>query len=132
MERPFALLPLLQVWPDLATQLKDRLPAWSQSWIGKKPFNTRLSEKVWPRLVGILNVTPDSFSSDGVLLNEKDMELQLQIFDKNGVDIIDIGAESTRPQATAISHEQELKRLDWALEFLSKSGFTFQISLDSR
>lgn len=64
------------------------------------------------KIVGILNVTPDSFSDGGMFDNSSSAILQLQKMLKEGVDMVDIGAESTRPNATPISTEEELLRLE--------------------
>jgi dihydropteroate synthase len=62
-----------------------------------------------PALMGIVNVTPDSFSGDGVNA-DKAIALAEQLV-KDGADIIDIGAESTRPGATPLADEEEWARL---------------------
>ena len=63
------------------------------------------------KIVGILNITPDSFF-DGGHYDEKENALkQLRVLLSQGVDIIDAGAESTRPNATPISADEELKGL---------------------
>jgi len=64
-----------------------------------------------PHIMGILNVTPDSFS-DGGKYNHKEQALQyaLQMI-KDGATIIDIGGESTRPGATPVSIKEELQRV---------------------
>lgn len=65
-------------------------------------------------IMGIINLTPDSFSGDG-LLRERDYIrtalLQAEHFMQDGCDILDIGAESTRPGAVEIGAEEELERL---------------------
>lgn len=65
-------------------------------------------------VMGIINLTPDSFSGDG-LLRERDYIntalLQAEHFIQDGCDILDLGAESTRPGAAAIGAEEELSRL---------------------
>ncbi|MGZ3692460.1 MAG: 2-amino-4-hydroxy-6-hydroxymethyldihydropteridine diphosphokinase, partial [Pseudobdellovibrio sp.] len=129
-ERPFALLPLLEVWPDYVVER----PSWAYGWVQEKPFNTRVSRQFfWPRFVGILNVTPDSFSDGGNLLfNESALVHQLEKFSRDGAEVLDVGAESTRPQATPVAADEELKRLAWALSTIEKSGLSFKLSLDSR
>ena len=64
-----------------------------------------------PKIVGILNLTPDSFSDGGKYFNEKSAIEQLNKMLNEGADIIDIGAESTRPNATILSADQEISRL---------------------
>ena len=64
-----------------------------------------------PKIMGILNVTPDSFS-DGGQFNQLDKALQhVRQMIAEGVDIIDIGGESTRPGASAVSVDEELQRV---------------------
>ncbi len=71
-------------------------------------------------IMGILNVTPDSFSNGGKFFEpEKAIERGLEMVEQ-GADIIDIGAESTRPGAEPVSVEEELKRLIPVLEGLLK------------
>ena len=62
-------------------------------------------------LMGILNITPDSFSDGGKFNNLESATEQAQIMLENGVDIIDIGGESTRPGSKKISLEEEIKRV---------------------
>lgn len=71
-------------------------------------------------IMGILNVTPDSFS-DGGRYNNLDSALeQAKKMIEDGVDIIDIGGESTRPGHTQISVEEEIERVVPVIEMLSK------------
>lgn len=71
-------------------------------------------------IMGILNVTPDSFS-DGGRYNNLDSALeQAKKMVEDGVDIIDIGGESTRPGHTQISVEEEIERVVPVIEMLSK------------
>lgn len=69
-----------------------------------------LSAGDWPLLMGILNVTPDSFSDGGQFQQIDDAVRQAEEFVEAGVDIIDIGGESTRPGATPVQLEEELRR----------------------
>lgn len=73
-----------------------------------------------PHIMGILNVTPDSFS-DGGKYNHKEQALQyaLQMI-KDGATIIDIGGESTRPGATPVSIKEELQRVIPVVEALAQ------------
>lgn len=81
-------------------------------------------------IMGILNVTPDSFS-DGGRYNNLDSALeQAKKMIKNGVDIIDIGGESTRPGHTQISVEEEIGRVVPVIEMLSKE-LDVVISIDT-
>lgn len=81
-------------------------------------------------IMGILNVTPDSFS-DGGRYNNLDSALeQAKKMIENGVDIIDIGGESTRPGHTQISVEEEIGRVVPVIEMLSKE-LDIIISIDT-
>lgn len=73
-----------------------------------------------PQVMGILNVTPDSFS-DGGQHHHKDQAIQhaLQMIE-DGASIIDIGGESTRPNASPVALEEELRRVIPVVEALSK------------
>jgi dihydropteroate synthase len=84
-----------------------------------------------PLLMGILNVTPDSFSDGGKFLDAKTaVEHALQMV-ADGVDIIDIGGESTRPNAEPVSEQEELKRVMPVLRRLVDS-LEVPISIDTR
>lgn len=73
--------------------------------------NARLSLAAHPLLMGIVNVTPDSFSDGGTFLDpQRAVQHALELVDA-GADILDIGGESTRPYATPISAEEEMRRV---------------------
>jgi dihydropteroate synthase len=62
-------------------------------------------------IMGVLNVTPDSFSDGGVYLDSEAAVARALQLEKDGADILDIGGESTRPGATPIAEEEELRRI---------------------
>lgn len=64
-----------------------------------------------PCVMGILNVTPDSFSDGGAFIRRDQAVMRARQIWESGADIIDIGAESTRPGAPAISASEEMERL---------------------
>jgi len=65
-----------------------------------------------PRVVGIVNVTPDSFSDGGLFRNVDDARRQMDRLVEEGTDVLDIGGESTRPQgASEVSADEELARV---------------------
>ena len=81
-------------------------------------------------IMGILNATPDSFSDGGLFLAvENAVDHAGQMIDE-GADILDIGGESTRPGAQAVSIQQELDRVTPVIETLS-SRFEIPISVDT-
>ncbi|EGW42022.1 dihydropteroate synthase [Desulfosporosinus sp. OT] len=81
-------------------------------------------------VMGILNVTPDSFSDGGRYFNIEDAILQAERMVKEGVDILDIGAESTRPTHEAVSAEEEWCRLEPVLKMLLER-VTIPVSVDT-
>ena len=73
-----------------------------------------------PHVMGIVNVTPDSFSDGGKYEStEKAVQHALELIEE-GADLLDIGGESTRPGATPVSLEEELRRVVPVIEELSK------------
>tara|TARA_B100001142_G_scaffold101371_1_gene103516 strand:+ start:1470 stop:2522 length:1053 start_codon:yes stop_codon:yes gene_type:complete len=90
--------------------------------------NLRFKNSI-PLIMGVLNITPDSFS-DGGKYNRKNLaKKQLDYLLKIGADIVDIGGESTRPGSKAVSPELEWKRIGKFLKKINKKNF---ISLDTR
>ena len=83
-----------------------------------------------PALMGIVNVTPDSFSEHGVNFNRLDaIDAGKRMLDE-GADILDIGGESTRPGAVLVSTDEELQRVLPVIEGLARVGA--RISIDTR
>jgi dihydropteroate synthase len=80
-----------------------------------------------PVVMGILNATPDSFSDGGQFRSPKDAIAQAERMINNGVDIIDIGGESTRPGAEPISLQEELNRVLPVIEGLKDCGVALSI-----
>ena len=94
--------------------------------IGKKEFDTKNHCYV----MGILNVTPDSFS-DGGRWNSYDTAMQhVEQMIKDGMDIVDIGGESTRPGYTEVSVEEEIERVAPMVRAIRKT-FDIPISVDT-
>ena len=89
------------------------------------------SERI-ARVMGIVNVTPDSFSDGGKYFRpEEAVRRALNLIDE-GADIIDIGAESTRPGSVPISWEEEWSRLEPVLKGLSPRCVTVQLDENER
>ncbi len=97
--------------------------------ITKKKRFKNLNLRLTPNVMGILNVTPDSFS-DGGKYNQKNLaKKQLNYLFKNGADIVDIGGESTRPGSKPVTSKVEWNRIKYILKDINKKNF---ISLDTR
>jgi dihydropteroate synthase len=84
-----------------------------------------------PVVMGILNLTPDSFYDDGTLLTEKDLLAKAEKHIKDGATILDMGAVSTKPSAVEVSEEEELIRLLPALKLLRETYPNIFISVDT-
>ena len=82
-------------------------------------------------IMGILNVTPDSFSDGGSFMDPQRALSQFDRMVSEGADLIDIGAESTRPGSKGIDEREELRRLTPVLEVIGKRA-TVPISVDTR
>jgi dihydropteroate synthase len=83
-----------------------------------------------PRIMGVINVTPDSFSDGGELLDpERAIERGLQMLEQ-GADILDVGGESTRPGAEPVAVDDELRRVVPVIAALAQRGA--RLSIDTR
>jgi len=81
-------------------------------------------------LMGVINVTPDSFSDGGIFANVDDAVEYGMRMEEDGADIIDVGGESSRPGSEPISAEEEIKRVIPVIESLGKRT-TIPISIDT-
>lgn len=94
--------------------------------IGKKIFDTE--HRVY--IMGILNVTPDSFSDGGRYLSMDSALFHAQEMVDDGADVLDVGGESTRPGHVMISEEEEICRTAEVIENLKKN-FDVPVSIDT-
>ncbi|WP_435335037.1 dihydropteroate synthase [Haloarchaeobius sp. TZWWS8] len=85
-----------------------------------------------PAVMGILNVTPDSFHDGGEFAALDDAVEQAKAMVDAGVDVIDIGGESTRPGADPVSTEDEIDRVVPVIEAIRDAGIETAISVDTR
>lgn len=84
-----------------------------------------------PRIMGILNVTPDSFSDGGLFLRPEAAVMQARLM-AAGADIIDIGGESTRPGAAEVAADEEQARTAPVIAALRAGGLDLPLSIDTR
>jgi len=90
-----------------------------------------MKQQKFPKIMGIVNVTPDSFS-DGGLFVQKDVAIeQAMKLIEDGADILDIGGESSRPNAAEISVEEEKRRVIPVVEGIRKINSSVEISIDT-
>lgn len=94
--------------------------------IGNRNFETQHHTY----LMGILNVTPDSFSDGGHYQNMDSILFRVEEMIQEGMDILDVGGESTRPGYTPISVQEEIQRIYPVIEVVKKN-FEIPISLDT-
>ena len=92
----------------------------------------------WPKgwgqktsIMGVINLTPDSFSDGGDLNSTKKVLDQVNHFLRNGVDVIDLGAQSTRPGAEEVGSDIEIKRLIPYLKLIKSKYPDVLISIDT-
>ena len=83
------------------------------------------------QVMGVMNVTPNSFSDGGKFQKTAAIEKQIESFEKLGVTLLDIGAESTAPMNQPISSHEEWQRLGNILEILLRRKWQGIVSLDS-
>ncbi len=95
----------------------------------KNPWPKGWGEKT--SIMGVINLTPDSFSDGGDLNTSKKVLDQVNHFLNNGVDIIDLGAQSTRPGAIEVGSKIEIKRLIPYLKLIRSEYPDILISIDT-
>lgn len=93
--------------------------------------NGRLIQLDTPKIMGILNLTPDSFSDGGKFNSEEAALKQTEKLLREGAEMIDIGPQSTRPNAEFLSSEEEIKRLGNIISQIKKEFPEALISLDT-
>ena len=98
--------------------------------ISKKKKFLKLNLKNFPIIMGVLNITPDSFSDGGKFNKKKMSYLRVKNLINYGSSIIDIGGESTRPGAKEVEVKKEWKRISTTIKKLKNKKYL--ISLDTR
>lgn len=137
METPTAPLgPLPDLDTPLQTAQSDRMiattsrPTVAAAGAGRLDLPTLLA-RPYPAVMGVLNITPDSFSDGGAFIAPESALAQARRMVAEGADIIDIGAESTRPYGglQPVTAEEELRRLEPVLAEVVALGVP--VSIDS-
>ena len=138
-ERPFALLPFADVAPGWGFPAVDSLAGRTAAelaarWGGTAdhvPFRTHRTGLSLTEVVGIVNLTPDSFSDGGRLTDPATAVEHARRLVGEGATVLDLGAESTRPGAVPVDPAEEWRRLDPVLRALVDDA-TFVVSVDTR
>lgn len=94
-------------------------------------LNHRPLDLTSPVVMGILNVTPDSFYDGGKYLSETKVIGRIRQIVEEGAGIIDVGAYSSRPGAAFVDEKEELGRLAWAVELVRKYYPSVPVSIDT-
>ncbi|MFT4521680.1 MAG: dihydropteroate synthase [Bacteroidia bacterium] len=84
-----------------------------------------------PKVMGILNVTPNSFYDGGIFMQPKNLETHISKMITDGVDIVDVGGASSKPGAEEVSAQEEMDRIAPALEWLAKHHPQLPVSIDT-
>lgn len=93
--------------------------------------NGNLMDLYCPQIMGILNITSDSFYENSRLMDEKELITRAEKQLNEGANLLDIGAFSTRPNGVMIEEEHEIQRIKWALQILSKNFPKTVFSVDT-
>ena len=129
-ERDFWLHLMATLAPTLpypaTTQTFESL---AQEAVFKNKFQPKKTLALFPRLMGIVNITPDSFSDGGLYIHSAKAAEHCKQLIADGAEILDIGAQSTRPGAVQISPEEEWERLQPILDQLDLKNIP--VSIDS-
>ena len=100
-----------------------------------KPYSLNLKGKLVtidrPWVMGIVNVTPDSFYSGSRVADEQTLVERVQAMIADGVDVIDLGACSTRPGSESVDAQGEMDRLEWALDLIRRVAPDVILSVDT-
>jgi dihydropteroate synthase len=84
-----------------------------------------------PKIMGIINVTPDSFYDGGSIKSDKELLSKVESFLKDGADIIDLGGYSSKPGAKEVKEEEEIKRIIPSLKHILNSFPETIVSIDT-
>ena len=96
-----------------------------------KKENGNFDDFSTPVVMGILNVTTDSFYDGGKYLSELEISKQISKIEKEGAKIIDVGASSSRPGSIPVSEKTEIERLLPTIELIKKNSPNIKISIDT-
>jgi dihydropteroate synthase len=94
-------------------------------------FNGQIVDTSQPKVMAIINITPDSFFENSRANNEKSILESAKYAIENGADILDIGGYSTRPGAEAITEKEEIERVRFALNIIRSNFPNIPLSIDT-
>lgn len=126
LERAFALVPLAELAPNWRYPVTGAFQNTRADELARRFFDPE------PKLMGIVNITPDSFSDGGKFDHPSAALSQAEALIAAGAQVIDLGAESTRPGATPLDSDTEWRRLEPVLKAAQKLRERCLISVDTR
>lgn len=136
-DRPFALWPLMDVFSEWDYP-HAVLCEWGSRFDKQAPFRThQIPVRIdGSRLMGVVNLTPDSFSDGGLFYDTQAAVQQAQALFESGAEVIDLGAESTRPGSQPVAPIDEWHRIEPVLMALNVywkgQHWRPQVSIDTR
>ena len=119
---------LLYSWTNIQNQILEKI---FHNLIVKRESNINLDFSKC-NLMSILNFTPDSFFNPSRVETLENLRKKIEKLHLQKVDIVDIGAESSRPGAKKITYEEEIRRLKLFFDNIDVSQLNLKLSLDSR
>ncbi len=100
-----------------------------------QPFSLNIKGKLVeyerPQVMGILNITPDSFYGNSRSFDTNSINNRIDTMIAEGVNFIDIGAYSSRPGAYEVSPQEEMRRLEFGINLLQQKNISIPISVDT-
>ena len=117
---------------NLSTQIKKKIQNDLKKIIQKRKNFLQNINFLEPSIMGILNVTPDSFSDGGRFYKKKKAENHVYQMIKDGAKVIDIGGESTRPGSKTVNVKIELQRINKVLRNFKRNHKKICLSIDTR
>ncbi|UZJ56474.1 hypothetical protein CBS101457_005794 [Exobasidium rhododendri] len=146
LEREFVLKPLIDILPDYRHPSNSRTISQLHSILVnseghveeemRRVISVKPTGELWKWgsrtfIMGIINITPDSFSDGGDNVKLQDAVKTAQRMVEEGVDMIDIGGMSTAPNTVEVTEKEEVARVVPVIEALRKAGMTIPISIDT-
>ena len=117
---------------SLSLPVKNKIKKDLKKIISKRKILNKSTNYNEPMIMGILNMTPDSFSDGGKYIYKKNALKKIDSMIKAGAKIIDIGGESTRPGSKTITSKREWKRIESVVKIFKKKYLKTLLSIDTR
>lgn len=130
--RYLVCMPSIDLQDELAVPAVPGSDSSAASWAVRRHDGSILRGTAGCAVMAVLNVTPDSFSDGGQFFDADRARARIDVLIAQGADLIDIGAESTRPGATSLSADEEWRRLAPLFAKLDRLALPVALSIDTR